>query len=201
MIDALYITSEDSIRSKSLAATNNITEGQPVALDSAGELIGATAGTGIYGICKLDSNQFRDFAFGEFGAFGTGKLSVVTKGIVRIKDSVYNEIEVNSQMNASSTPTTISLLANVVWAVNDKVYMTAAGLISNVALDDSFGRVLATPTMADGWLEIEVDTSYGEVGAQGNVGATGMTGATGKTGATGATGATGMTGATGHTGA
>ena len=197
MINALYITAEDGIRSKNLLAM--ITEGQPVALNASGELIGATAGTGIYGVSKLDSNAIRDFAFGEFGAFGTGKLTVVTKGLVQIQNSVYNEIEVNTQMGVNSTPTTISLLANVVWAVNDRVYVTAAGLISNAAAGDSFGKVTAIPSQTpDGSLEIEVDCAgNSNVGAQGNVGATGATGA-GPTGATGA-GPTGATGATGWT--
>jgi hypothetical protein len=194
MIDALYITAEDAIRTKKAGAM--ITEGQPVALDVNGELIGATAGTGIYGVSKLDSNAFRNFAFGEFGAFGTGKLTVVTKGIVRIKDSVYNEIEVDTSMGPLSTPTTIAILASVSWAVNAKCYMTAAGLVTNVAVGDSFGRVLATPAMTGGWLEIEVDTAAATVGAQGVQGATGATGAAGVTGATGPAGATGATGAT-----
>ena len=188
MIDALYITAEDAIRTKNVNAL--ITEGQPLALNVAGELIGATSGTPIYGVSKLDSNAFRDFAFGEFGAFGTGKLSVVTKGVVRIKDSVYNEIEVDTHMGPGSTSTTITLLATVVWAVNDKVYMTDAGLITNVSKGDSFGKVTAIPAMTGGWLEIEVDTAAASVGAQGNVGPTGAKGPTGSVGPTGPTGAT-----------
>ena len=95
MIDVLYVIGEDAIRSRNASA--NITEGQPVALNSSGELVAATDSTGVYGISKLDSNEFRNFAFGEFGAFGTGQLSVITKGIVRIKDSVSFPITANQR--------------------------------------------------------------------------------------------------------
>lgn len=165
MIDALYITAEDAIRTKAAGAM--VTEGQPVALNASGELIGATAGTSVYGVSKLDSNAYRNFAFGEFGAFGTGKLTVVTKGIVRIKDSVYSGIEVDTS-TTEATDATIVLLATVTFHVNEKVYADATGLITNVDNDGAaFGRVIATPEMTGGWLEVEVDTSWGAEGISG----------------------------------
>ncbi len=158
MIDALYITAEDSVRTKK--AGELVTEGQPLALDANGQLVGATAGSGVFGINKVDSNAFHNYAFGELGAYGTGCLTVVTKGTVRVKDSVYNQIEIDTQSQPSGSGTTIQLLATgVTWAVDDKLYMTAAGLISNVAAGDAFGRVTATPAMTGGWLEFEVDAT------------------------------------------
>ena len=196
MIDALYITAEDAIRTKK--AAESITEGQPVSLDDNGQLIAGWTGGRVDGVSKLDSNEYADFAFGEFGAFGTGKLSVVTKGIVRVKDSVYNKIEVNSS-TTEATDTHIHILAGVTFAVNDLVYVDAAGLITNAAVSANsiFGKVTATPTstagtdmtMSAGWLEILVDPMIVASIQAGATGATGMTGATGRTGATGMTGA------------
>lgn len=157
MIDALYITAEDALRSKKVSA--KLTAGQPVALDTNGELIGATAGSAaVFGINKSDSNDYANYAYGEFGAFGTGKLTVVQKGTVRIKDSVYNEIEVDTQSSVSSVPVTIALLkSGITWAVGNMAYVDADGLITNVESGLAFGKVLATPAMTGGWLEIEVD--------------------------------------------
>ena len=161
MIDALYIVAEDAIRSKAGVtgdATNYVTEGQPVSLNASGELVGATAGLPVFGVSKLDSNQYRDFAFGEFGAFGTGKLTVVQKGTCRIKDSTYSGIEVNTQMQPGDTVSTVQVLAGVTFAVNDLVYAGADGLITNAGVTGqaAFGRVVA-PMTSDGWLEVEVD--------------------------------------------
>lgn len=159
MIDALYITAEDAIRTKKAGAM--VTEGQPVTLDANGELVGATSGSAsIYGVSKLDSNQYRDFAFGEFGAFGTGKLTVVTKGVVRIKDSVYSGIEVNTSTTGSTNEQVQLLASPVVWAVNDPVYVTETGLITKVAAGVAFGKVLSWDSVG-GWLEIEVDAAAG----------------------------------------
>ncbi len=145
MIDALFITAEDATRTK--ADGQDITEGQVVALNSSGQLIGATAGAVPYGLSKLDSNSVRDFAFGEFGAFGTQKLTVVTKGICRVKDSVYDMIEVDTSVQPGASAVTKYVLAGVTFNVNDKVYAgTTAGVI--VAAAD-----------AQGWVEIEVDAA------------------------------------------
>lgn len=164
MIEALYIVAEDAIRRKAGVtggATNYITEGQPVALNASGELVGATAGDSVWGVSKLDSNQYRDFAAGEVGAFGTGQLTVVTKGTVRIKNSSYSGIEV-TQLDTESSEATVQLLADVTFAVNDAVYVGDDGLITTAGVSGGtgapFGRVLA-PMTSDGWLEIEVDNA------------------------------------------
>ena len=164
MIETPYIVFEDAIRTKK--ANEQVYEGSPLNLDVNGELKVALPTEGVYGISKLDSNTHRDLAFGEFGAFGTGKLSVVKQGIVRVQDTVYNEIEIDTSMGPTSTPTTITLVANVEWAVGNLVYVAANGVYTNVATAGAAslcGKVTATPAMTGGWLEFEVDSALSAV--------------------------------------
>lgn len=156
---ASFIVSEDGTRAK--MAGQSVYEGQPVRIMPDGTLAPAIGTAKVYGICKLDSNQYRDFAFGEFGAFGSGQLTVVTDGTLSIADSVFNQIEVDSSTTTGSAPVTIALLAPVVWAPGEAVYVDAGGLLSNAAMAGGkvsvLGKVLRTPLQTgDGSLEIKV---------------------------------------------
>jgi hypothetical protein len=154
-----FIVLEDGLRTKSYGV--NITSGQPVSLNSLGQLVPATATSEVYGICKLDSNQFNDFAFGEFGAFGSGQLTVVLQGILLLAQSIYNEIEVTTQTTTSLAPTTIKVYDDTQsYNVNDALYVDSMGLISNVntaGKQSLLGRVVSTPAQNGGFLEVEVN--------------------------------------------
>ena len=104
MIEASFIVLEDGIRNKyvpgAAADANPIYEGTPCVLAADGSLYAAMGVTGeaIYGISKIDSNDHKDLAVGEYGAYGTGKVTVVCKGIVRVKASTFGKIEFSSSL-------------------------------------------------------------------------------------------------------
>jgi hypothetical protein len=156
MIEASFIVLEDATRDK--LSGQNVYEGQPVALNAAGKLVAAASTSKVYGISKLDSNTYRDFAFGEFGAFGTGKLTVVSKGIVRVKASVYNKIEMDSSATVTSPVTVQVYDTSKTYVPGEALYVDAAGLITNAAVDKTsiLGRVVAAPASAGDWLELEI---------------------------------------------
>lgn len=164
---ASYIGLEDALRTKAAAAV--ITEGQAVKLDSSGNLAAATATAKVYGIAKCDSNAFRDFAFGEFGAFGSGKLTVITRGVLLLAQSVYNQVEADSSTTSSSSPTTIKVWDDAMtYAVGEPLYVSAGGLITNSAAGGKqslLGKVLSTPAQNGGFLELELDPGATSVAA------------------------------------
>lgn len=157
---ASFIVLEDGLRTK--ASGQNLYAGQPVKLDATtGQLKAAGATDKVYGLCKLDSNQYADFAFGEFGAFGSGQLTVVCQGILLLGQSIYNEIEVNSSTSTSFAPTTVKIYDDTqVYSVGDELYVDVSGLISNqngAGKQSLLGKVVSTPALNGGFLEVEVN--------------------------------------------
>lgn len=158
MIESPFIILEDGTRT--LKAGEKVYEGSPVSLDANGQIVKADGTMKVFGVSKLDANDYRNFAFGEFGAFGTQKLTVVCKGIVRVAASVYNKIEIDTSSTAVS-PVTVPLFdASLAYAPGDSLYVNA-GLISNVAPVDGgnksyLGKVVAPCAAGAQWLELEV---------------------------------------------
>ena len=170
MIDASFIVLEDGTRDKKVG--EEIYEGQPVALDANGQLIAAVQGSKVYGLSKLDSNQYRDFAFGEYGAYGTGKVTIVKSGIARVKASVFGQIEIDSSATTSTPVTVEAFNSALTYTPGEALYVDANGLISNVPADAAskislFGKVVKA--VEDGWLELEITsdatTSIGDMAA------------------------------------
>jgi hypothetical protein len=165
---ASFITLEDGTRKKKSGTL--ITEGQAVKIDANGELAPATAAAKVYGIAKTDSNAFRDFAVGEFGAFGTGQLTVVVKGILLLSQSVYNQVEVDQNTTTSAAPTTIKVFDDAqVYTPGEALYVDAGGLITNQTGGGKaslLGKCLRTPLQTGGMLEIEVDAPAASAAAE-----------------------------------
>ena len=157
MIDVLYIHSEDSLREVKQGV--EIYEGQPVSLDSDGKLIPAVHNTKVYGIAKLDANQYKNVAWGEYAAYGTGRLSVILSGIVRVKASEFGKIEVTPAGPISQVFVKKIYDDTKTYNVGDVLYVDSDGLITNAPVTGGkvsiFGKVLKAPD-ANGWLEIEV---------------------------------------------
>lgn len=172
MIDVSYVVLEDSLRVKNPAA--NITEGQPVKLNAAGEVVAATADAPVYGIAKVDSNGYNDFTGtassavrGQYGAYGSGKLTIVLSGIVRVKASTYNTIEVD-QTGSTASAVTVKVYDDALsYVPGDVLYVDANGLITKTASNKAsiFGKVISAPT-SDGWLEILVEPMIATAAAQ-----------------------------------
>jgi len=158
-LEAPFITREDGTRSKK--AGELVYEGSAVTIDANGELALAADSDKVYGISKLDSNNFRDFAFGEFGAFGSGQLTVITSGIVKIKASVFNQTEVDSSTTTASAPTTVALLDTAALGAASPgaaIYVDDAGLLSSTAGTSKLslmGKMLSYDATA-GELEMEL---------------------------------------------
>jgi len=167
---ASFIVLEDGTRAKK--AGTLVYEGQPVAIQADGTLAPAAATDKVYGLSKLDSNNYRDFAFGEFGAFGSGQLTVVLEGILSIGQSVFNQIEIDSSTTTASAPTTVKLYDDTkTYAPGEALYVDAAGLISNAPAAGGkvslLGKVLKTPLQTgDGSLEIKVTSSAATAAAE-----------------------------------
>ncbi len=155
MIDIVYITQQDA--TKKVAADQEIYAGQPVSLNSNGELIAATATSKIFGVAKGDANKFKNVAIGEVGAYGTGNLAIVTDGIIRVKASEFGKIEVKPSGPLSETTVVKIYDDTKVYNVGDVLYVDATGLITNAPTDKHsiFARVIR-PVDSLGWLEIQV---------------------------------------------
>lgn len=164
-INADFIVSEDGTLLKlAHSPAYQIYEGTPLTIDaSTGQLRPAASADKVYGLCKIDSNQYRDFAFGEFGAFGSGCLTVVTAGKVEVSDSVYNEIEVNTSMENGPLPSSFAVTVPLFdhtqsYAAMDLLYVDGSGLITNVSGTNAIGKCLSPlAAMAAGALIMSVD--------------------------------------------
>jgi hypothetical protein len=166
-IEVSFTILEDGTRKKK--AGEQVYEGSPLALDSTGELKLAADSDKVYGLSKLDSNSFRDFSFGEFGAYGSGQLTAVVSGIVRVNKSVFNQIEVDTSTTTTSSPTTVKLFDDTkTYAPGQPLYVDAAGLITNAPSNNAslMGRCTATPLQTgDGSLELELTPMASTVAA------------------------------------
>lgn len=144
-INADFIVLEDGTKAK-LTASEQIYEGSPLTLDATtGSLKLAAKADKVYGLSKLDSNNYRDFAFGESGAFGSGQLTVVIQGQVSVSPSVFNEIEVTTHTGPTPSSTTVNLYdTSKTYVPGQPLYVDASGYISNAAADKTslFGRVV-----------------------------------------------------------
>ena len=165
---ASFITLEDGTRAKTAGA--QVYEGQPVTLQSDDSLAPTAAGQKVYGICKTDSNQYRDLAFGEFGGYGSGQLTVIVEGIVLLGQSIFDQIEVYSNTTTASAPVTVKIYDDTkTYNVNDPLYVDASGLITNDGTVDHtslLGFCLSTPLQNGGFLEVRVNPGVSSVAAQ-----------------------------------
>jgi len=169
MINAPFIINEDGLHRKKV--NEQVYEGMPVSLDVNGEIVVAVSGMKVYGLSKLDSNQYRDFSIGEFAAYGSGQLTIVTRGTCEVSHSVYNQIEVDANTTVLSAPVTKKLFDDTrAYVPHEPLYIDGSGYISNdPALDHTalMGKVLLPlPIGSSGPLTIEIDTMATSVASE-----------------------------------
>jgi hypothetical protein len=130
-INAFFIIQEDGGKAKK--SGEQVYEGSPLTIDAnTGLLRLALATEKVYGLSKLDSNQYHDFAFGEFGAFGSGQLDVVTRGQCEISHTVYNKVEVDTETTTGNAPIVKKLFDDTkTYQAMDPLYVDGTGLITN----------------------------------------------------------------------
>ncbi|MEM5829086.1 MAG: hypothetical protein QW480_02475 [Candidatus Aenigmatarchaeota archaeon] len=106
-------------------------------------MVPATATSKVYGIAKLDANSFKNVAYGEVGAYGTGRLSVITDGVIRVSASSFGSIEVTPEGPLSSETVVKIFDDSKTYNVDDVLYVDANGLITNTPVDKKsiLGRV------------------------------------------------------------
>jgi len=152
---------------KDVAPGTTLVRGCPVSLNSLGQVTaalgGGTTSAVVYGLSEGDKNQFRDDSFGEFAAFGSGKMGVAKGGIGYVEPSVFD--------TASGTSTLHVYDPGRTYHVNDKLYAAltgpAAGLLTNDSaarnldsdseLTNFVGRVLVAPSglQPKMWLDLQ----------------------------------------------
>ena len=142
---------EDS--TKVANATAVVYAGRAVALDSAATVISATASTLVYGLSKNDKNSYRDDTYGEFGAFGSGKINVVKAGIVTVAPSLYSTVNGTTTVDVYDSSKTYN--------VNDTLWATTGGLLTNDAgvangLTNFVGKVNVPPTITNPNMEVRL---------------------------------------------
>ena len=158
MIDGLFKVLQDSTKNVNSSAT--IYVGRPVALNSSAEVVACDGTTNypVYGLAMGDKNTYRDDTYGKFAAFGSGKMGAWKRGIFVVEPTVYT---------TSTGSTTVQVYDNTrTYSVNDKLYCSSAGLItndnservtdSNSELVNYIGRVTVPPTSSNTKMEIEL---------------------------------------------
>ncbi len=121
--------------------TETFVPGRPVTLNTSdGQVIAAGAQSDVVGLVKeaLISGVL-DEVSGEFGIYGSGRVSILTKGIVTVQNSVVD----GTSYSVYDTALTYSPL--------DKLYANSSGLITNAGTYTGITRgylgfVLVEPT-------------------------------------------------------
>ena len=145
-INADFIVLEDGTKAKK--AGEMVYEGSPLTLHTDGSLKLAGPTDKVYGLSKLDSNSYRDFAFGEFGAFGSGQLTVVVQGQVSVSPSIFNQIEITTATLPVGSTVVVPLYDDSKdYVPGQALYVatvTGVNVISNTPSDNTslFARVL-----------------------------------------------------------
>lgn len=122
--------------------SNTFIPGRPVTLNSSGYVIPATAHSDVLGLCKETYvSGALDEITGDYGIYGSGKISVLVNGIVTIQNSVIN----GTSYSVYDTTKT--------YTAGDKLYSNASGLITNAGsytgtTNGYLGKVLDAPTNA-----------------------------------------------------
>ena len=156
MLNVLYSVLEDSLRP--IDGTVNIYSGNPVAFKTAttdGTITTVVGNVAVYGLAKFDANQYANFASGEAGAYGSGKMTIIKRGIVQLYPSVYQD------------PTTLNTVVQQIWDTTQTNYNAGQPLyvINGYITTDStavsntlIGKVIVGPTATNGGvMTIEVD--------------------------------------------
>jgi hypothetical protein len=141
----------NDIAVKSIAAgATVINAGNAVVLDTTangGKVILATADAKVLGLAKNAMNSYIDETAGALGGiYGSGKMTVVTKGIVTLRHSYYTAV-------TGILPATNPMIA---------LYITAAGLVTTAALavgtsNCKIGYLINPPTATNPAIQIYVD--------------------------------------------
>jgi hypothetical protein len=162
MLDAKYKGLLDSTKNVNSSATLYI--GRPVSLNSSAEVVACDGTTNypVSGLSMGDKNIYRDDSYGEFAAFGSGKMGFLSKGIAIVGPTTYSTGSGSVTVQVYDTTKT--------YAVNEKLYCNTSGLITNdssVIVADGLtetlnyvGTVRFPPSGSNTDLEINLDAKF-----------------------------------------
>jgi len=149
-INVDYRAMEDSTKYVDPSAV--LYPGRPVRLTSTSLVKNSDGSTITFGLAKSNKNSYVDDTFGEFGAYGSGKMSVVVLGMVTVRPNLY--------VKSDGTIDTINVWDTTkTYLVNDYLYCNASGLITNDSTGvtgSKFGYVLKPPATEDVTMEIRM---------------------------------------------
>jgi len=147
MINVKYSVLEDGDVNVNGLSTSNIYEGSPVYLDASGYAEPVTTNVGVYGLSKIDRNQYRDYSYGDAlaGAYGSRKITVVVDGIVQIYPSFYEQTDA-ADIKVDLWTGSFNYYDEVGVTNGNKIVEIGGA----VGADTVFGRVLQPPTVANG---------------------------------------------------
>jgi len=155
MLNVLYSVLEDSLRP--IDSTVSVYSGSPLMLKSGttdGTVTTVSGNVAVYGLAKFDQNAYANFANGEAGAYGSGRMTIIKKGIVQLYPSVYQD------------PTNLNTVVQQIWDTAQNYIAGAplyvnSGLITNQSSGVSstlFGKVIVQPSATNGGvMTVEVD--------------------------------------------
>lgn len=154
-VNVLYLTKEDSTKNIDLEGKEYL-EGEPVTLDENSVLTKVTGNQKIYGIMSVPANRYRNWVYGEYGAFGSGKARVIKEGIIQIAPEYYEE--------ATGVIRTFTLWTEDVEtaAPLTRLYVTVVDGIAKYTTDPTgrentyVGLVVRNPRTNNGVLEIDL---------------------------------------------
>jgi len=133
--------------------TAEINAGSPVRVDpTSGLVVAVTTNVKIAGLSKSNKNVYVDETFGSFGAYGSGKLAFVVKGICTVRHNYF--------INSAGAIVTVKTFDDTqTYAPMAPLYVDGNGLITN---DNTFansilGYVLVKPTTANVALQFVLD--------------------------------------------
>lgn len=154
MIDPKYEILVDPL--KDVADDAYLVSGRPVTMNVDGEIEGADDTTPVYGLSKVSKNEYRDETYGEFGAYGSRRVTTVLKGLVNVYPSIYKPSDLENEVE-------LAVYADDVIDADplDDLYVNGDGLLTTVVpaspgVTNVIGQVTVVPSVEDPVLQIKL---------------------------------------------
>lgn len=152
MIDPKYTILEDS--TKEVDDDAYIVSGRPITLDLSGAATDADDTTPVYGLSKIEKNEYRDDTYGEYGEYGSRRVTVVVKGLVQVSPSIYNPADLENEVELAVYEDDVTNADPM-----DDLYVSENGLLTTVVpaspgATDVVGQITRVPDVDDDSLEL-----------------------------------------------
>jgi len=130
-----------------------INAGSPVTIDpTSNKIVAVTSDVKCFGLSKSNKNAYVDETYGSFGAYGSGRLTVVVKGIVTVRFNYF--------IDSSGALVTVKTFDDSkTYVPMQELYVDSSGLITNVNTlsNTKLGYVLVPPTSTSKVMQFVLD--------------------------------------------